>query len=61
MFFAGGAGYLAVAYLDRPSQFFSDFQQGLSVSAIFVGLWVATPIEFAFWLATKVYFETNRK
>lgn len=61
MFIAAGACYLMATYLDRPSLFVSEFQEGVSVVAIFVGLCVATPIELVFSLMEKMLSETRRK
>lgn len=50
MFLAVGSTYLAMSFWDRPNQFASDLLQGLSVSAIFLGVIFATSIEILFVL-----------
>lgn len=55
MFFAVGSTYLAMAFWDRPKQFASDLQQGLSVPAIFLGGIFATTIEVLFVLKGTVF------
>ena len=55
MFLAVASTHLAMSFLDRPNQFTSDVQQGLSVSAIFLGVIFATPIEFLFALMHAMF------
>jgi len=55
MFLAVASTHLALSFWDRPNQFACDLQQGLSVSAIFLGIIFATPIEGLFALLHTVF------
>ena len=55
MFFAVAVAHLTFGYIDRPATFSRDLHEGLSLSAMFLGMMFATPIAMLFALAVMIY------
>ena len=55
MFSAVAIAHLIFGYIDRPATFSRDLHEGLSLSAMFLGMMFATPITMLFALAVMIY------
>ena len=55
MFSAVAVAHLIFGYIDRPAAFSRDLHEGLSLSAMFLGIMFATPITILFALVVMIY------
>ena len=55
MFSAVAVAHLAIGYIDRPATFSRDLHEGLSLSAMMLGIMFATPLALFFAFVVMIF------